>query len=353
MVNEMLGVEKKVKVYDFFSGCGGTSCGLEQAGFEISMALDIDRKALDTFSLNFPDAAIVHGDICSMSPQDIALHIGARKDFLLFSGCAPCQPFSKQNNQKSANDPRRSLLTKFGEFVEYWLPDFLLIENVPGLQKANTAGPFGAFLELLKGNGYCYDYKVVPAAGYGVPQKRERLVLVASRLSEISVPPLSHGPDLSLEYTTVRDWISGLSPLCAGGIDPEDPDHQAASLSEINLKRIRSTPEGGSRESWPEELWLDCHKGHKGHTDVYGRLSWDKPASGLTTRCISLSNGRFGHPAEDRALSVREAACLQTFPRSFRFTGTLGDKAKQVGNAVPPLMATKLAQSFIDKLASY
>src|SRR5690606_2250631 len=210
---------------------------------------------------------------------------------------------------------------------------------------AYSAGRFGAFLELLKGNGYCYDYKVVPAAGYGVPQKRERLVLVASRLSEISVPPLSHGPDLSLEYTTVRDWISGLSPLCAGGIDPEDPDHQAASLSEINLKRIRSTPEGGSRESWPEELWLDCHKGHKGHTDVYGRLSWDKPASGLTTRCISLSNGRFGHPAEDRALSVREAACLQTFPRSFRFTGTLGDKAKQVGNAVPPLMATKLAQS--------
>lgn len=343
-----MALAKKVKVYDFFSGCGGTSCGLEQAGFEISMALDIDTKALETFSLNFPDAAVVSGDICSMSPEDIASYIGTRDDLVLFSGCAPCQPFSKQNNQKSADDPRRNLLTKFGEFVEYWLPDFLLIENVPGLQKANTSGPFGAFLELLTRSGYSYDYKVVPAAGYGVPQKRERLVLVASLISEISVPPLTHGPDLSVEYATVREWMSDLSPLEAGEIDPEDPDHQAANLSELNLKRIQSTPEGGSRDSWPQELWLDCHKSHKGHTDVYGRLAWDKPASGLTTRCISLSNGRFGHPEEDRALSVREAACLQTFPRDYKFSGSLGDKAKQVGNAVPPLMATKLAKSFVD-----
>jgi len=146
---------------------------------------------------------------------------------------------------------------------------------------------------------------------------------------------------------TVRDWIDGLPAIAAGCTDSDDPDHRAAALSATNLRRIAATPEGGGREAWPRSLLLDCHRKFEGHSDVYGRLAWDRPAAGLTTRCISYSNGRFGHPNQDRALSVREAACLQTFPRRYRFVGSLESKARQVGNAVPPLMAKAIGKAFL------
>jgi DNA (cytosine-5)-methyltransferase 1 len=146
----------------------------------------------------------------------------------------------------------------------------------------------------------------------------------------------------------VQDWIGNLPRIRAGETHPDDQDHQAALLSDINLKRIALTPEGGNRESWPQNLWLDCHRDHKGHTDVYGRLSWNKPAAGLTTRCISYSNGRFGHPEQNRAISVREAACLQTFPRHYAFRGNLNSRARQIGNAVPPLMAQRFGEAILE-----
>jgi len=150
-----------------------------------------------------------------------------------------------------------------------------------------------------------------------------------------------------LPVSTVADWISGLESLDAGQQSSSDPDHQAMALSLLNRERILSTPEGGGRGDWPVHLVLKCHEGHRGHSDVYGRLSWDKPAAAMTTRCISYSNGRFGHPSECRAISLREAACLQTFPRNYRFLGTLTSKARQVGNAVPPLMAQKIGETII------
>lgn len=264
---------------------------------------------------------------------------------VLFCGCAPCQPFSKQNRQRSTTDPRKSLLSEFGRFVEHWLPDYVFIENVPGMQRLKgDKGPLAGFKSLLKKLGYEFDVKVFPALWFGVPQTRERLVLLASRHSSISLPEATHGPGKS-PFATVKDWIGELSPLSAGQSDANDPSHRAAVLSKLNLARIAATPEGGGRDSWPQELILECHKDHKGHTDVYGRLAWDRPAAGLTTRCISYSNGRFGHPDQDRAISVREAACLQTFPNDFVFLGSLNSKAKQVGNAVPPLMARSVGHT--------
>jgi DNA (cytosine-5)-methyltransferase 1 len=157
----------------------------------------------------------------------------------------------------------------------------------------------------------------------------------------------THGPKASRPYSVVKDWISDLSPLAAGESDPNDPAHRASRLEDVNLKRIRSTPPGGTRRSWPEELVLPCHRGeHGGHTDVYGRLRWDSPASAMTTRCISLSNGRFGHPEQDRAITPREAACLQTFPREFKFVGTQVSMARQIGNAVPVLLAKTFGEHF-------
>ena len=331
-----------VKVFDFFSGCGGTSCGFAQAGLDIVLGLDIDKDAALTYKSNFPSASFIEADICTLETSALQPWMVDRTEPILFSGCAPCQPFSKQNRQKGEVDIRRNLLSEFGRFVRDWLPEYVFIENVPGMQKIKgQKGPLPAFEALLKKLGYTYDIKVLPALWFGVPQTRERLVLLASRDHAIALPAATHGPG-KLPFTTVKDWIGNLAPLAAGGVDPVDPRHRAAELSEVNLARIAATNEGGGRESWPDHLLLDCHRNHKGHTDVYGRLSWDKPAAGLTTRCISYSNGRFGHPEQNRAISVREAACLQTFPTDFVFQGNLNSKARQIGNAVPPSMARSI-----------
>lgn len=306
---------------------------------EIVMGLDIDVDSAQSFQRNFPKANFIVGDIRDIDTESLRPLIGNRTDPLLFCGCAPCQPFSKQNRHQSQKDPRRDLLAEFSRFVSAWLPDYVFIENVPGMQKIKGKnGPFNKFKALLRELGYSYSSDVVSAMSYGVPQTRKRLILVAQRSGFISLPPASHGPD-KLPFSTVRDFISHLPPIAAGEVHPDDPDHQAAALSPINLQRIAATPEGGGRECWPEHFQLDCHKDHSGHSDVYGRLAWDRLASGLTTRCISYSNGRFGHPEQNRALSVRETALIQTFPENYSFAGNLASRARQIGNAVPPAMA--------------
>lgn len=336
-----------VRVFDFFSGCGGTSCGFQQSGMDIVMGLDIDQDAARTYQANFPHAHFFESDICALSTDVLTPLLKDRASPVLFCGCAPCQPFSKQNLQKNVDDPRRGLLTEFGRFINAWLPDYIFIENVPGMQRVKAdSGPLENFKKLLTSLGYNYQVSVLPALWFGVPQTRERLVLLASRLPDIKLPETTHGVNKAA-FATVRDWIGNLPQLHAGETHPNDADHQAASLSKINLERITLTPEGGSRESWPQRLWLDCHRNHKGHTDVYGRLAWNKPAAGLTTRCISYSNGRFGHPQQNRAISVREAACLQTFPMHYTFRGNLNSRARQIGNAVPPLMAQRFGDAIL------
>jgi DNA (cytosine-5)-methyltransferase 1 len=345
----------KIQVFDFFSGCGGTSCGFKRSGMEIAFGLDIDPDSGRTFRKNFPEASFLEADIRSLDPSALAPLLRDSSVPVLFCGCAPCQPFSKQNKKRRRGDPRLNLLTEFGRFVRYWKPDYVFVENVPGLQRARNgvAGPFQKFASLLTDAGYSFASGVVPARWFGVPQKRERFVLLASRFGQIDLPQATHGPGRKRPpYSTVRDWIGDLPKIPAGVISSDDADHQSAALSPLNLKRISATPEGGGRESWPRHLWLQCHKDHSGHSDVYGRLSWDAPASGLTTRCISYSNGRFGHPEQDRALSAREAACLQTFPRSYQFLGSLESKARQIGNAVPPLMALRIGQQIKRHFAS-
>lgn len=336
-----------IRVFDFFSGCGGTSCGFKQAGLNIVLGLDIDHSAAETYKKNFPNADFIETDITTVDTQVLAPYMFESSEPVLFCGCAPCQPFSRQNKITNKDDPRRNLLSEFTRFVEAWLPDYIFIENVPGIQKLKSKdSPINKFTKKIKALGYKFDIDVLPALWFGVPQTRERLVLLASKNSKISLPQRTHGIS-TVPFATVRDWIWDLPPLKAGEAHESDKDHQAAKLSPLNLKRIQATPEGGNRECWPDELWLDCHKKYSGHSDVYGRLSWDKPASGLTTRCISYSNGRFGHPNQDRALSVREAACLQTFPRTYVFTGNLNSKARQIGNAVPPLMAKNIGIAII------
>jgi DNA (cytosine-5)-methyltransferase 1 len=340
-------------VFDFFAGCGGTSLGFKQAGMSIVFALDCDADAAMSYRTNFPDAVFCHSDVGKFNGGALTSLLKRGDAPVLFSGCAPCQPFSRQNNGRSKDDPRRGLLAEFGKLIRKFRPEYLFVENVPGMQRLKGGeGPLLDFIDTLNDLEYLYDIDAIPALRFGVPQTRERLVLLGSRLAPISLPRQTHGAG-ALPVSTVRDWIDNLPPIAAGGTHPDDPCHQAAALSKLNLKRIRATPEGGNRDSWPKKLWLNCHRRHSGHTDVYGRLAWDKPAAGLTTKCISYSNGRFGHPEQDRALSAREAACLQTFPIDYRFCGNLMSKARQIGNAVPPLMSRAIGLSVVEHYLTY
>ena len=334
-----------VKVFDFFSGCGGASQGFQDAGMEIVFALDRNLDAKRTFQLNFPAVTFVCEDIRRVKEKTVqALVDHARPHPIMFCGCAPCQPFSKQNTIRppSAEDERFPLILEFLRFVERCKPDIIFVENVPGMQKVGPESePMSKFLLGLERSGYVTPaYASVPLKRYGVPQSRRRLLLLASQHGIVNLPPETHGPGTdNPEFVTVRDWIGDLPEIAAGEKHPHIADHRAARLSPLNIKRIRATPEGGGHRDWPDHLWLSCHRTSGGYTDVYGRMSWDRPASGLTTRCISYSNGRFGHPEQDRAISVREAACLQTFPRDFSFSGSLNSKARQIGNAVPVRLA--------------
>jgi DNA (cytosine-5)-methyltransferase 1 len=352
-------LEQQVAVFDFFCGCGGTSRGFQRAGMDIAFALDIDADAQNTFTRNFPDTIFCNKSISKVVDADLRPALDLHRDSLkLFCGCAPCQPFTKQNTEARKYDTRRSLLSQFGRVIEQHLPDFVFVENVPGLQKLpkHKRGPLPAFKELLERLKYKIDVGVVAAQDYGAPQLRRRFVLLASRHGEIKIPKASHGLAAANPFKTVRDAISDL-PAIGAGVEYAVDDvlnHRTAALSKLNLQRIGITRHnGGGRKDWPEELWPNCYKRrpdgtiHEGHTDCYGRLWWDKPATGLTTRCISYSNGRFGHPEQDRAISLREAARLQGFDDDFEFTGTLNSMAKQVGNAVPVDLAHAMGANFI------
>ena len=347
----------RVKVFDFFSGCGGASCGFRDAGMDVVFALDWDPDSQRTFQINFPYVHFELADIREISPSFIRSLVDAqRPNPILFCGCAPCQPFTKQNTTRrpEKTDDRLPLLSYFANLVERCEPDIVFVENVPGLQKFDQGSqPFRGFLQRLERAGYKYDYKPVPLKRYGVPQSRARLVLlaVAAPHGQIKLPPETNGPGTANpRYETVRDWIGNLPPIAAGAGHTDIPNHRAARLSAKNLQRVRATPEGGGHADWPQELRLPCHKKTPGYSDVYGRMSWDLPASGLTTRCISYSNGRFGHPEQDRAISIREAASLQTFPPDFRFEGSLTSMARQIGNAVPVRLATVAGLHIIEHL---
>lgn len=348
-----------ITVADFFSGCGGTCAGFRGAGLDLLLALDNDRDARSTFEVNFPGTPFICRDIRNVAPTDIeylVLNSRGQGKTLLFSACAPCQPFSIQRRNRRRSDERYPLLLEFLRFVWYFRPELVFLENVPGVDQVyGSVRPFATCLDTLRSNGYSVEHRVINCWDYGIPQRRRRLLLVASRLGPIRFPEPSHGPGTaSPEYPKVRDWISDLPRIEAGETHPDVPNHRASTLSELNLRRIRATPAESTRVKWPEELVLECHKnGHRGHTDVYGRLRWDEPATAITTRCISLSNGRFGHPEQDRALSIREAACLQTFDRDFIFTGSMNSMARQVGNAVPVLLAKHVGEHFLRHVAEY
>jgi len=360
----MLRTNKKIAVYDFFCGCGGTSAGFNKAGLDIVFALDVDKDAAQTFKLNFPDTAFHQGDIRQLKNKNLKKVIDKYPNrYSLFCACAPCQPYTKQRTDKKRRDDRLGLLKNFLPIVEKHRPHFVFIENVPGLCKRQGRINIGHQLKYkLKKLGYEMDSNIVAAQDYGAPQIRRRFILLASRIGAIKLPEPEYGNGRGKAYRTVKDAISNMPAINAGESHPnmEDyPNHRAAMLSEKNMQRIKMIAHnGGGRLNLPSKLQLNCHKKkdnkgnliYGGHTDVYGRLWWNRPSPGLTTRCISFSNGRYGHPEQDRAISVREAARLQGFPDDFIFTGNLNSMAKQVGNAVPVDLALAVGRHFSEHL---
>ena len=341
-----------ITAVDLFCGAGGLTRGLLDAGIEVKKGFDINSKFKETYEKNNPGVSFRSKDVSCLTAEDILEGIDLKNNFFLLAGCAPCQPFSRINKQDLEEDSRISLLLEFGRLVEQTKPDFIFIENVPGLATGKGKKIFEKFKEKLDSIDYNYDYKIVDAKNYGVPQKRKRLILLASAQGPIIFPEETHGKSKYLiPYVKVREVISRYPILRNGSRHKKIPNHETRKLSEKNQKRLSLIRKnGGSRKELPEILKLNCHTNHKGHTDVYGRMKWDDVAPTLTCKCTSISNGRFGHPTQRRGISVREAAALQTFPDNYVFYGALTFNSVMVGNAVPPLLAKKMGEVFLKNL---
>ena len=333
---------------DFFCGAGGLTRGLMNAGISVVMGVDSDERCRRTYIENNRGASFLTADIRDLTFSEIRRRLGrVPAAELLFAGCAPCQPFSQQ--KKSGGDcTRGTLLGRFGEFVEEFRPGQVLIENVPGIARVPGFSTYRRFVKMLLECGYKFADAVLDAKFYGVPQNRDRYVLIAMLEATPTLPRSTHGPGL-VPFRTVRDAIDAYPRIRAGEQHPDVSNHVSADISSINMERLRHTPKnGGDRRSWPRNLVLACHKKeYDGHTDVYGRMWWDKPAPALTGRCHSISNGRYGHPSQNRAISLREAASLQSFPDDYVFFGSNKHIALQIGNAVPVKLAEEIGRHIL------
>lgn len=338
----------RIEVVDLFCGIGGLSYGMKQAGVKILAGFDIDWTCKYAYEAN-NEAIFNYKDIKQVSPEEIR-SLYSKKSIRVLAGCAPCQPFSSYAFKNKEKDPNKyDLLYEFGRMVKAVHPDVVTMENVPSIAAFKLKSVLPDFVELLRHENYNVTYQVVYCPDYGIPQKRKRLVLLASRLGKIELIKPTHTID---KYVTVKDVIGNLPELKAGEQDPTDPLHRCSSLTPLNMRRIEATPYGGGWHDWPEYLVLDCHKKKSGKSfgSVYGRMKWEEPAPTMTTQCTGIGNGRFGHPVQNRAISAREAALIQTFPLDYHFFNNEKDvsltKAScYIGNAVPPRLGEVIAES--------
>ena len=321
---------------DLFSGCGGLTQGLKDAGFNVLAAVEIDAKARETYRLNHQDVVFVGSDIREVTIDQVLSSCRIEKGELdLLAGCPPCQGFStlrSRNGQEAMPDARNDLVEEFARLALELRPKLVMMENVPALAKYEK---FKAFVRRLEADSYRVKIEVLDVSNYGVPQRRKRLILSASRVGEPKLAALVEGK------RTVRDAIGSLTKVGASGDLLHDTTCGPRSSRVQAI--IRAIPkDGGSRNSLPPELKLGCHGRTSGFNDVYGRMKWDDVAPTITSGCHNPSKGRFLHPAEDRPISLREAALLQGFPQGYKFRVEHGKEAiaLMIGNALPPPFIT-------------
>lgn len=326
----------KIDAVDLFCGAGGLSYGLGKAGITVRAGVDLDPHCDFPYTQNNGSAKFFLKDVCKMDSSTVSA-LYRPTAFKLLAGCAPCQPFSTlRNGTNRESSDKWPLLNEFGRLVRDCLPDVVTMENVPNLKAQSI---YDDFVRELKGLGYQVSSKVVDAAHYGVPQRRKRLVLLASRHGPIR---LLSPEEVGVRPKTVRQAIGALPPVDAGEACASDSLHKARSLTPLNLQRMQASKPGGTWNDWPDELKLNCHKKEGGSTfrSVYGRLEWDKPSGTITTQAFNFGTGRFGHPEQNRALTIREMAILQSFPEDYQFVPSgeapeFTPVCRLIGNAVP------------------
>jgi DNA (cytosine-5)-methyltransferase 1 len=328
---------------DLFCGAGGLTYGLNSEAITVVAGIDVDEACRHPFEANNA-AHFINEDVSRLTPEHLEGLFG-KAEIRVLAGCAPCQPFSTYAQRYDVvGSPRWGLLYQFGRLIKATRPDLITMENVPSVAKHAV---FDDFTENLEKMGYHVHQGVVDCSLYGLPQNRRRMVLLASRLGPIELVAQTHG-----RPTTVRGAIGTLAPITQGEAHPKDVLHAASKLSDLNLRRIRASRPGGTWRDWPEHLVADCHQRETGHTypGVYGRMVWDEPAPTLTTQFYGFGNGRFGHPEQDRAISLREGAILQGFPKSYSFIpdgAPVHFKAlgRMIGNAVPVTLGAVIGRS--------
>ena len=347
--------DKTIACVDLFCGAGGLTHGLKSAGINVAAGIDHDETCRFPYATN-NSAVFIQGDMSYATVADLS-KCWDQAEIRILAGCPPCQPFStySQRYQKRMakaegshyyTGPRWGLLYSFGALIAHSLPHIVVAENVSGIVRKKL---WGDFINTLTNAGYYLRGQKVDCSLYGLPQTRKRQVLLASRIGPIELlPPSTDHP------TSVREAIGHLPPIAQGETHPDDPLHTASKLSDLNLRRIQASQIGGTWRDWPEHLIADCHRRDTGYNykGVYGRMSWNEPAPTLTTRFNSFGNGRYGHPEQDRAISIREGAILQGFPESYAFVpdGTparFEPLCRQIGNAVPVTLGKVIGQSII------
>lgn len=341
-------MKKKPVAFDCFAGCGGMSLGFRQAGFSVVGAIEIDADAAGVYTLNHPSVRVWAEDIRTLTDEAILKELGLKRGELdLLGGCPPCQGFSTLrtlNGGRDICDDQNDLIFEFQRLVLGLMPRQVMMENVPGLFGDKR---FKQFTAVLQSAGYDVKADVLNVADYGVPQRRRRLVMLASRVSAVAFAKSCR------TISTVRTAIERLPSAGSSGDPLHDiPENRTPSVA----ARIRSVPtNGGSRSSLPEHLRLECHKKSNGFKDVYGRMAWDDLAPTITTGCFNPSKGRFLHPEANRAITMREAALLQSFPKSYKFPAALGKVkiATMIGNALPPKFIKHHARQLLSSEATH
>lgn len=343
----------ELKAVDFFCGGGGMSYGMLQAGIKVIAGIDYEPKCRETYEANIIGAQFIQADVFELKETDLekSLKLKRNDDNLVLIGCSPCQFWSIINTDKEKSKKSKNLLIEFTRFVRYFNPGYVVVENVPGVLRKKEESGLKDFIEWLESeeNGYKVHFNVHNVNEFGVPQSRKRFTLIANRVSNIELQPVkSEGPKL-----TVRDVLgldNGFPSIKDGHIDKTPFLHSVMKLGEVNAERLTFVKkDGGNRFGFADNprLQLKCFIGReKSFRDTFGRLWWDRPSPTITTKFYNISNGRFVHPEEDRALSLREGAVLQSFPKDYKFFGKGIDSiARIIGNAVPPEYAKSIGQA--------
>lgn len=340
-------MKAKYTAIDLFSGCGGLTLGLKLAGFKVRAAIEKDALAVKTYKANHSDVVVCHDDILDVKAASLRKRLKLEVGELdLLAGCPPCQGFSAlrtRNGARQKRDKRNGLITEMMRFARAFRPKAIMMENVPGLAEHWS---FKKLCRDLRSLGYRVEWDVKDARHYGVPQRRKRLILVAGR--GFDVP-------LAKESNNIKTVWKAIGDLKAPGRSRDKLQNLPENRSEKILNLIRAIPkDGGSRTDLPKSRQLACHKRTDGFNDVYGRMAWHEPAPTITGGCFNPSKGRFLHPAENRAITLREAAVLQSFPRRYRFPT---DKSKEsvalmIGNALPPTFIRRHASEIAKSLAN-